>query len=64
MGFVCYIELSGSSVPHMEALTADNPIDARAETLRLISTHASAVGATVYDGADCVAVISQNEMAA
>lgn len=64
MDYICYIELAGSSVPHMEPLAADNIVGARAEAVRLLQTHASAAGAAVYDGTDLVFIISQDEMAA
>lgn len=64
MKYVCYIDLAASTVPHMEVLTAENVADAKAETVQLMRTHTSAVGATIYDGADCVAIIAQAEKAA
>jgi hypothetical protein len=57
MTYFCFIESRRHSVPHMEPLEADNPVDARMEADDLLDQHGSGIAAHVYLDADPVFTI-------
>lgn len=50
MAYFCFIESEGRSIPHMEALDADDPSTALQEAKRLMAQHARVVAAHVFEG--------------
>ncbi|WP_415289083.1 hypothetical protein RSD66_04000 [Brevundimonas sp. S1H14] len=52
MPYFCLIDLSASSVPHMEFLEAETRIEAEAEARTLAPLHSSATGVRVFGSAD------------
>ncbi|WGM30491.1 hypothetical protein [Brevundimonas sp. NIBR11] len=48
MTYFCFIELAGSSTPHMEPLDVASVEDAKAQAQRLLRDHASARAARIY----------------
>lgn len=48
MTFICFIESEGSSVPHMEPMTADNLATALVEARRMLGTHSRPLAAHVF----------------
>lgn len=52
MPYFCLIDLSASTVPHMEFLDAETRLEAEAEARALAPRHASATGARVFGSDD------------
>lgn len=57
MPYLCFIESDILSVPHMEALIADDPARAEAEAADLLAQHSSGYAAHVFDGDQRIATI-------
>lgn len=57
MPYLCFIESDILSVPHMEALIADDPASAEAEAAELLARHFSGYAAHVFCGDQRIATI-------
>lgn len=62
MTYICFIESSILSVPHMEPLSAADVEEAREEARRLLSRHASGIAAHVFAGEKRVHTIRAEEL--
>ena len=62
MTYICFIESTILSVPHMEPLSASNADEARDEARRLLSRHASGIAAHVFAGDERIHTIRAEEL--
>lgn len=63
MTFFCFVELSGSSTPHMEPLEASSLAAAKAEARALLACHSDGVSAVIRQFDQVVATFSAAEAA-
>jgi hypothetical protein len=59
--YICFVESSILSVPHMEPLSATSPAEAREEARRLLRQHASGVAAHIYIGDERIHTVRHDE---
>lgn len=50
MTFVCYVETSNQTVPHMEPIMASSRDDALREAQRILDLHFGGLAVEVYEG--------------
>lgn len=50
MTYFCYVECSLTSVPYMEPLFADDPVEALAEAAAILRQHSSGYAAVITNG--------------
>ena len=62
MTYICFIESTILSVPHMEPLTATDADEAREEARRLLRLHASGIAAHIFAGEERVHTIRVEEL--
>ena len=62
MTYICFVESSIVSVPHMEPLSAMTAEEARDEARRLLRQHASGVAAHVFAGEERIHSIRADEL--
>jgi hypothetical protein len=60
--YICFVESSIVSVPHMEPLSAMTAEEARDEARRLLRQHASGVAAHVFAGEERIHSIRADEL--
>lgn len=58
MTYICLIESTASSVPHMEPLSAEDAETAVVRARRLMAEHSSAIAAHVFYGDERIATIT------
>ncbi len=61
MTYICFIESTLSSVPHMEPLLVDDAESALARTRRLMAEHASVTVAHVFRGDVRIATLTPDQ---
>lgn len=62
MTYICFIESTILSIPHMEPLSATKADEAREEARRLLSQHASGIAAHVFAGEERIHTIRAEDL--
>lgn len=60
MTYLCFIETSTSSVPHMEPLVADDVQTALEQARRLMGEHSAVIAAHLYDDDERIATLTMD----
>jgi len=57
--YICFIDCTAMTVPHLEVLEAESLDEAKIEAERLLKRHASGIAAHVYEGKKLLATVGK-----